>query len=339
MSCLPSNPDISGIGVRIAIYTQNLLSFVPAVFALQDKHVSMLELEDLERQSSTILIAAFAILLSVIVQAFQEHGLTNYHAAIVLNLSWKNNTNLFIYVLLFFYHTVELRYEEEKDGTRPTPRVLWIAQTKKAIRNPVLLIGSAHLSLMAAVGLWLWSNPVAFSKSEPCSLSASLVVAGKEVAIGSSHLREWSLLIYSLLLTPGLNLVVPIGFFAVPVWVYSTFRPVSLNRAFAFRFTGVGLAILAVINVILLADTEVGISRNKGLTEAGDTDWTFGQTLALLLLLVPIRDIGEALLERRAKRMGTKLEEAARRGDLWAVQDAIKSGASKGAIGTGRHVL
>jgi hypothetical protein len=75
--CIPSNPDISGIGVRVAIYAQNLLSFVPALFALQDSHVTITELEDMERQSSTILITAFAILLSVIIQAFQEHGVTN----------------------------------------------------------------------------------------------------------------------------------------------------------------------------------------------------------------------------------------------------------------------
>ncbi|KAJ7090616.1 hypothetical protein C8R44DRAFT_419147, partial [Mycena epipterygia] len=31
-------------------------------------------------------------------------GLTNYHASIVLNLSWMNNTNTFIYFLLYVHH-------------------------------------------------------------------------------------------------------------------------------------------------------------------------------------------------------------------------------------------
>ncbi|KAJ7827077.1 hypothetical protein B0H13DRAFT_2120053 [Mycena leptocephala] len=37
---IPANPDISGIGVRIAIYAQKLLSFVPALWALWDGEVS-----------------------------------------------------------------------------------------------------------------------------------------------------------------------------------------------------------------------------------------------------------------------------------------------------------
>jgi hypothetical protein len=28
---IPADPDFSGIGVRVAIYAQNLLSFVPAI--------------------------------------------------------------------------------------------------------------------------------------------------------------------------------------------------------------------------------------------------------------------------------------------------------------------
>jgi 5'-deoxynucleotidase YfbR-like HD superfamily hydrolase len=31
MCMIPADPDISGIGVRAAIYLQNLLSFIPAV--------------------------------------------------------------------------------------------------------------------------------------------------------------------------------------------------------------------------------------------------------------------------------------------------------------------
>ncbi|KAJ7660988.1 hypothetical protein B0H17DRAFT_912486, partial [Mycena rosella] len=91
-------PDISGIGVRVAIYAQNLLSFIPAVWALWDGNVSDYELESVETQSTTILITAFAILISAIVEA-RTVGLSNFHASIVLSLSWMNNTNTFIYFL------------------------------------------------------------------------------------------------------------------------------------------------------------------------------------------------------------------------------------------------
>ena len=106
--CIAANPDISGIGVRTAIYAQNLLSFGPAVYALLDRKVSSAELDSLEVQSTTILITAFAILVSTIVQAL-TFGLTNFDATIILNLSWMNNTNLCIYFLLYIHHKADGR--------------------------------------------------------------------------------------------------------------------------------------------------------------------------------------------------------------------------------------
>ncbi|KAJ7615760.1 hypothetical protein DFH06DRAFT_1062662, partial [Mycena polygramma] len=106
ISCIPADPDISGIGVRVAIYAQNLFSFVPAIWALWDGEVSDYELESVETQSTTILITAFAILISAMAQG-RTRGLSdkagngNFHATIVLDLSWMNNTNTFIYFLLY----------------------------------------------------------------------------------------------------------------------------------------------------------------------------------------------------------------------------------------------
>ncbi|KAJ7663308.1 hypothetical protein DFH06DRAFT_986861 [Mycena polygramma] len=99
---IPADPDISGVGVRTAIYAQNVLSFIPAIWALWDGEVSVYELECVETQSTTILVTAFAILISAMVQA--NRGLSNFHASIVLDLSWMNNTNTFIYFLLYVQH-------------------------------------------------------------------------------------------------------------------------------------------------------------------------------------------------------------------------------------------
>ncbi|KAJ7696251.1 hypothetical protein B0H17DRAFT_929602, partial [Mycena rosella] len=96
------NTDISGIGVRTATYAQNLLSFLPALWALVDGTVDDHEKESLETQSTTILLSAFALLFSAIIQA-RTQGLANYPATIVLNLSWMNNTNTFVYMLLLLH--------------------------------------------------------------------------------------------------------------------------------------------------------------------------------------------------------------------------------------------
>ncbi|KAJ7739481.1 hypothetical protein B0H14DRAFT_2407694, partial [Mycena olivaceomarginata] len=69
-----------------------------------DGHVSDYELESIETQSTTILITAFAILFSAMAQARAgSDRLSSFHASIVLDLSWMNNTNTFIYFLLELY--------------------------------------------------------------------------------------------------------------------------------------------------------------------------------------------------------------------------------------------
>jgi hypothetical protein len=334
--CPLPNPDISGIGVRTAIYAQNLLSFVPTIFALRDKQISTLNLETLKTQSTTVLTIAFAVLLSAIVQGLQ-HGLTSYHAAVILNLSWMNNTNLFLHILLFACHSLELRGEEVKRGGKLQPiRSFLISQTKKAVKNPVLIIGTAHLSLMSAVGVWIWMKPIVSGTNPACFVPTPLVNSGSE------GLRGRSLLVYSLLLPPVLNLLVPIGLFSLPIWVCTHFVPVAFVHELGIRLTRVGLAILAIINVILIADTEAIISKNQPFIAGSNANWTFGQTLAILLLLMPIRDIRQTLLKQRSGRLelgeaptraGLNLEDASKAGSLELAWDAIRSEESKNSLG------
>ncbi len=383
--CFPSNPDISGIGVRVAVYAQNFLSFVPAIFALLDKRVTPTELDNLEKQSTGILITAFALLVSTIVQAFNE-GLTNLHAIVILNLSWMNNTNLFIYFLLYVYHRLNLANDSASEahpsnkpyvqlGAGPgTPPVgvpsegveqeggrdqaaaevtagggtvdvengssrrartlsIWVNEFKEALRNLVFLFGSAHLTVMAAVGIWLWHQPLSFGDSLPCSQSASIAVFGRQVSFTSKGLKGWSIFVYSLMLTPGVNLIIPALVFSVPIFIHSFVTPDTPRRALGLRSTIFGLGVLATINAIFVIDTEVMLRKNSPLVQKGDAQWTFGQTLALLLLLVPLRDIAETLLERHPKRLGRKLLEAAGKGKLDIVKDAYDLGADPGVKG------
>ncbi|KAJ7865459.1 hypothetical protein B0H14DRAFT_2279256, partial [Mycena olivaceomarginata] len=94
--------DISGIGVRVATYVPNFLTFIPTLFALSDLKVSRSELVTIETQSTTILVTAFALLFAAIIGA-HTGAIDNYHTAVVLNLSWMNNTNTFVYMLLLLH--------------------------------------------------------------------------------------------------------------------------------------------------------------------------------------------------------------------------------------------
>ncbi|KAJ7430310.1 hypothetical protein B0H11DRAFT_1764634 [Mycena galericulata] len=114
---IPANPDVSGIGVRIAIYAQNLLCFAPVVAHLWDGSISADELKGVKDQSIGMLAIAFAILISTIVEATTTNitgqGLTRFHAAVILDLSWMNNTSTWIWFLLYVHHRTKGNPNEE----------------------------------------------------------------------------------------------------------------------------------------------------------------------------------------------------------------------------------
>ncbi|KAJ7846600.1 hypothetical protein B0H14DRAFT_2357514, partial [Mycena olivaceomarginata] len=105
--CIPANPDISGIGVCAAIYAQNLLCFAPVVAHLWDGNVSADEMRGVTDQSIGMLAIAFAILISTIIGAANVRSgqiITSFHAAVILDLSWMNNTSTWIWFLLYAHH-------------------------------------------------------------------------------------------------------------------------------------------------------------------------------------------------------------------------------------------
>ncbi|TEB16666.1 hypothetical protein FA13DRAFT_1577386, partial [Coprinellus micaceus] len=93
-------PDVAGVGVRIAVYWQCVFGFLIPFWSLWDGIITPSELQSTKANATTNLILAFTILLSGFVQAFTR-GLTNYHMAIILSLSWMNNTIASIFFLLY----------------------------------------------------------------------------------------------------------------------------------------------------------------------------------------------------------------------------------------------
>jgi len=216
---------------------------------------------------------------------------------------------------------------------------------------------------MATIGIWLWSNPPKFGF--PISCDPSLVIVGGSVRFSSPALRICSLLMYSLLVVPGVNLLLPFLFFLTLHILYnwsrrhhSWFRRQCRRIAHAIRgcphtlrefaetllrfsdnvprrqrpsppdeesqivhnhhpspsptqtspncihtaFLDVGLVCLAIINVIFLIDIELTLSRNRQFQSREDDNWGFGQVLALLLLVVPLRDFVTSINDVRRKR-------------------------------------
>jgi len=349
--CIPANPDISGVGVRAAIYTQNLLCFVPVVLYLWDGEISVDELAGIQDQSTGMLAIAFAILITTAsLAAGRNPTVSNYHAAIILNLSWMNNTSTWIWFILYVYERSRAAYNNvaamwpawrttlwsavhADSGTGPTSQggevderkqILWNSFAIKWLRwfarlilaAPVLTLGSIHLSMMAAIGIWLWRDPARFGRPlGRCTPMFS--VFGSSVPFNSTPLRIFSLMMYVVVLIPGLNLLLPFAFFLFLHISYNHFRTTTLrgqyqairNPPVHIAFLYVGLCCLVAINVLFIVDTELTLRRNMHNQSNEERDWGFGQILALLLLLVPLRDAWIAIRNIR-KTSEQRLEHA-----------------------------
>ncbi|KAJ6550079.1 hypothetical protein B0H19DRAFT_1378746 [Mycena capillaripes] len=235
---IPANADIAGIGVRAAIYIQNLLGFIPALTALRDGAVASYELESVETQSTTILITAFAILISAMSQARDSTLLlSNFYASIILSLSWLNNTNTFIFFLLYiqrksqagpqqitgdlsswsrlvkswFSASITLddnsadavqaekssRQSSERTNTAESveshARSLLSVIFRVRVQGIVAILGSLHLSMMSALGIWLWHDPLHFgyaALANPCAFyNATYSILGQSIHFRSNALR------------------------------------------------------------------------------------------------------------------------------------------------------
>ncbi|KAF7293330.1 Multiple ankyrin repeats single kh domain [Mycena kentingensis (nom. inval.)] len=364
-SCIVPNTDIAGIGVRVATYAPNFLVFIPTLVALADGKISRNELHTIQTQSITILLAAFALLFAAMIGG-RTGDVDGFHAAIALKLSWMNNTNTFVYVLLYVHRRVcttkgrdgvlwrvlEARHSAHNVPSGPSRlsasrRIRMTDRWEQRWRymramncnlgrklNLVLVVGSLHLSVMGALGFWLWLHPSDFGvpKSGACTRATSISIFGDAVSVGSSHMRVISLVVYGLLLPPGLNLVIPTLLLLLPYFLRSTLlprwlphlaahdaaracspqlaAPTNANDAdappAANEYAGIsgirwGLALLFGINIVFLIDTELSLKRNAHLqdpSDGGDSQWTFGQTLAILLLVLPLRDAAESILQR-----------------------------------------
>lgn len=196
--------------------------------------------------------------------------------------------------------------------------------------------------MMAALGIWLWSNPRSFgtSTANSCGIEyASTVILGVHIPLASNVLRIFSIAIYATFLVPGLNLLLPMTLFFAALFFYRgwhaprrigkfdpsdrggrmarhnprsarnppvhTGRPKSAPRNLVGRSlvalqtwynpflfpTFLGMFLLFAINIAFLVNIELTLRQNRKLQTSDESEWTFGQILALLLLVLPLRDL------------------------------------------------
>ncbi|KAJ7166176.1 hypothetical protein C8R46DRAFT_997275 [Mycena filopes] len=350
------NPDIAGIGVRVAIYVQALLSVIyPIVFAA-DGVITPEESKTMSRISINISLTACPLLVSTVIQA-ATLGISLYHMLIILQLSWINAmTFMTVYSVGAPMSMLAIKeWVDSGEGSfdRPTSfdqlRFLLFLRGAypRYLRSPLLLVASAHYIAVGGVGLWTWNKIATFGNQPECNPDTFIVILSRSVYVTRSpEIRHVSLALYGISVIPclnavtfgyfliligaygvvlglytlllaqavlGLTLVLPLLLILVVILVTGVGREgvsrslarflfptpeevmrrrhqIQLFRKLLLSYSGIASTVTAMS--ILIANTEQMIRRSRSIVQPGESDWTLGQTLALLLLFLPI---GEAV--------------------------------------------
>jgi hypothetical protein len=215
---------------------------------------------------------------------------------------------------------------KQRLGLLPLTTVTSLAPLKMAVRvfrKIVLSLGSLHLTLMAVIGIWFWSSPALFESRQPglskpvTAQCASMALLGQDIHLSSSPLQTVSLVIYAIFAVPGLNLIVPAAVFLALHVVYHHLRPRDDGAKPSVVPVYIGLLFLLAVNVVFMVDIETTISHHD---VSDESLWTFGQTLAVLLLVLPLRDVVMFIMHVRKE----KRDEERRRRCTQDLKDALE---------------
>jgi hypothetical protein len=298
--CYEANPDIAGVGVRVSIYTQALLSFAPAMFASVDGHVDSDEEELLQTIYVNLLLTACALLVSAFIQA-ATFGLGLYHALIVLNLSWIVNSSALI--ICVFPSLARLQPVDTWWK--------WIEKIWPSRRNQLLglLLVTIHLCAMGALGIQIWATPAKYGPLgrdaayvSGCLSKTVFTVFGVDIPVTNKALRGISLTLYSITMIPlvnGIVLIILIGVtshYSQPfgrvfikawkntlglLWMHNNDAAQRVERTKHNPAYSSAMVLQLLVSAYFIINTELMISTTD------ESEWTFGQTLSMLLIIFP----------------------------------------------------
>lgn len=293
--CITPNPDIAGIGVRLSVYIQASLNLLCALIFAKDGRISNYETTILTRTSANLFVTSCSILLAAFIQAGTIR-FSVYHALIVLNLSWINVFSAVLYLIIgtVNWFLVDLTgigcMVSREEGS-----------DEDAESDTVLFPCIANLCGMGAFGIVVWSKISKFGDQQQCTPLTFLTVFQNDIPVTSSSLHRASLGIYSIAAIPFINICVIIFLGVTTAGIlYLIF--VCLHAIFPRRTPEVrnrfllvmGVMIVASIEILFIADTELMIKRSAGFVKPGESQWSFGQTLAMVMVIIPLIDTAKA---------------------------------------------
>ncbi|KAJ2916274.1 hypothetical protein MD484_g4152, partial [Candolleomyces efflorescens] len=285
-SCVEPNPDISGIGVRLAIYIQAFVNIACVILFSLDNYISPFEHKVLINASLNLFVSGCALLICTAVQG-TTFGLSLHHALVVLNLNWIIGFSGLLYVLIFAYNFSKGQFGGRHFGPD---------DIKKPASVMLVVASMVHLCGVGAVGVWVWVKSKTFGGQPECNPLTSLRIFGKKFNALDPNLRKTSIAIYAIATIPAVNTIVLVLLASIVLLLlYVVYLLLKAFKPRQPRWSGLVLvgmiALVIIIDISFIVSTELMISR--GCVREGEGQWTYGQTLALMALIIPIIDTGK----------------------------------------------
>ena len=116
-ACAEPDPDITGIGVTIAVFVQAFFNIVASAFAAHDGNIDEDEAKKISGLSRESFILAAGLVITSFIRLCQKN-LSAYHALMVLQMTWALEgpllTSYFPVDLIIEYYRKEERPKEER---------------------------------------------------------------------------------------------------------------------------------------------------------------------------------------------------------------------------------
>ncbi|KAI3612569.1 hypothetical protein WG66_010037 [Moniliophthora roreri] len=258
---IPSNPDIDGIGIRLATYLQLFIGIVTVAISPAKGVDSWW----------AVLITSLGLQIATV---GDYHELSLYHALIVTWLTFP------VFIMSFYYG--------------------FLAWGKREIVTEVLVGTGLHITLFVGFCLWVWITVPTFGTNSGCNdsikfaLFALLRPTGWVRYLALYIVGIWTFAISGMWIgLISLTLLNLVAKYNEPLrnWLESTPTPKwkhtpSLNASVAV-LTGVNMFSL-ILSIIMV---ELMVHANIDIVEGGSDEWTFGQIIAMILVAGPLMNL------------------------------------------------
>jgi Ca2+/Na+ antiporter len=143
-----------------------------------------------------------------------------------------------------------------------------------------------------------------------CTPQTFIVIFGTNIPVINNRLRVISLVIYSVTTLISVLAVVVWTYYKATGWKSETETSVLPGSTQAIPKRQREALVLSVFSLVVIfvdclfiADTELMVSRSRRLVGEGESNWTFGQTLAVLVVIVPFWEAGKDIYEWGKERI------------------------------------